>query len=33
MEADLDVIPEDDGSYTINNETYISKNLVYRDYQ
>ncbi|XP_050732417.1 sodium/calcium exchanger 2-like isoform X8 [Eriocheir sinensis] len=33
MEAGLDVKAEDDGSYLINNETYISKNLVYRDYE
>lgn len=29
----MDVKAEDDGSYLINNETYISKNLVYRDYE
>ncbi|KAG0730061.1 Sodium/calcium exchanger 2 [Chionoecetes opilio] len=33
MEIGVEAIPEDDGSYTIGNLSYISKNAVYGDYK
>lgn len=33
MEGDPDVQYQDDGSYIINNKTYVSKDLVYGEYQ